>query len=41
LVITPDCGIKHFPEQLALQKLQSMRLAVDAVNKEIYKTHNQ
>jgi 5-methyltetrahydropteroyltriglutamate--homocysteine methyltransferase len=37
LVITPDCGIKHFPEQLALQKLQSMRLAVDAVNTEITK----
>ena len=37
LVITPDCGIKHFPEQLALQKLQSMRQAVDAVNTEITK----
>ena len=42
LIITPDCGIKHFPEQLALQKLQSMRQAVDAVNTEITKiSHKQ
>lgn len=37
LVITPDCGIKHFPEPLALEKLQSMRSAVNAVNVEIQK----
>ena len=37
LVITPDCGIKHYPEALALEKLQTMRAAVDGVNVEIQK----
>ena len=37
LVITPDCGIKHYPEPLALEKLQTMRAAVDGVNVEIQK----
>ena len=33
LVITPDCGIKHFPEQLAISKLQNMSKAVHLFNK--------
>jgi len=37
LVITPDCGIKHYPEALALEKLKTMRVAVDGVNVEIQK----
>ena len=37
LIITPDCGIKHYPESLALEKLQTMRAAVDGVNVEIQK----